>query len=465
MVRSGYSSLIRFIQLFSDLVLLNLWIVIAGLIKFSDDLSMEFSQEYYKTLFIVLNLTWIVVTSIFKTYDIQRTTNWVRIIRKTSNAIIVHFLFISAFIVLLKGYNFSRLFISYLYIGFGASALIWNSVFSVILKWYRKQGFNYRIVALVGDSERLQSFYKQIICNQELGYKFAGYFGDVDLPELEKKGAVNDFSQFARNNRIDEVFCSFSKNDDQAKEVAKFCDNNFIRFRYIPNLDHFGARRFSVNFIENFPVLIEHPEPLKLITNRILKRAFDVIFSLLVFVFVIPWLFPLIALAIKINSSGPIFFVQLRSGLENKVIKCIKFRTMYFDKSSQENRKVQASENDPRVTRVGAFLRKTNLDEFPQFINVLRGEMSVCGPRPHMLAHTREYSRIIDKYMVRHFIKPGITGLAQVNGYRGETKTNEEMEKRVEYDVLYLENWSLLLDVKIIVKTIFNMVSGEKKAY
>ena len=464
MVRTGYSGFIRFIQLFSDLVLLNLWVVFAGLIKFKEGIIFEFDQDYYKTLFIVLNLAWIVVTFLFNTYDNLRTSSWVGIIRKLTNAIVFHFLFISAFIVLLKGYNYSRLFITYLYLGFGVSALIWNTAFTNILKWYRKQGFNYRIVALVGDTPRLKSFYKQIISNQELGYKYVGFYSDGNIDGLQKSGNIDDFYTYAKKNRVDEVYSSYT-NNIEAKEISRFCDNNFIRFRYIPNFEHFGARRFSVSFIENFPILIEHTEPLKLFHNQVFKRVFDVLFSLLVFIFIVPWLFPIIAIAIKLNSKGPVFFVQLRSGLENKVIKCIKFRTMYSDSSSVENRKVQASENDPRITKVGAFLRKTNLDEFPQFINVLRGEMSVVGPRPHMLAHTRDYSRIIDKFMVRHLVKPGITGLAQVNGYRGETKTTEQMEKRVEYDVLYLENWSLLLDLKIIVKTVLNMVLGDKNAY
>jgi lipopolysaccharide/colanic/teichoic acid biosynthesis glycosyltransferase len=179
-------------------------------------------------------------------------------------------------------------------------------------------------------------------------------------------------------------------------------------------------------------------------------------------IFVLSWLVPLIALAIWLDSKGPVFFKQVRSGLNNKPFVCYKFRSM---KINSESHTVQAIRNDKRFTLVGRFLRKTNLDEFPQFYNVLKGEMSIVGPRPHMLKHTEDYSAIINKYMVRQFIKPGITGWAQVNGHRGETQKLEDMEARVDHDIWYMENWSLLLDVKIVALTAFNIFRGDKNAF
>jgi putative colanic acid biosynthesis UDP-glucose lipid carrier transferase len=202
-------------------------------------------------------------------------------------------------------------------------------------------------------------------------------------------------------------------------------------------------------------------EPLQSLFNRVLKRAFDIGFALTVICTIFPFVFPLIILAIKLESPGPIFFIQKRPGRRNKLFNCIKFRTMRVNNQTE----LQATKNDPRITKTGAFLRKTNLDELPQFFNVLFGDMSVVGPRPNLVSQLEMYSKWISKYPVRHFILPGITGYAQVNGFRGETKQPELMEKRVEYDILYMENWSFALDLKIIFLTVWNMIRGEKNAY
>ena len=198
------------------------------------------------------------------------------------------------------------------------------------------------------------------------------------------------------------------------------------------------------------------------IVNRFIKRLFDLGFSMLIFIFILWWFIPLIAFIIKFTSKGPIFFVQKRSGIKNKSFQVIKFRTMYVNGDAHYK---QATKDDQRITPIGKFLRKTNLDEMPQFFNVFLGQMSVIGPRPHMLKHTEKYSKIIDKFMVRHLVKPGITGWAQVNGYRGETKDVTDMEGRVRADVWYIENWSFGLDVKIVIMTIVNMIRGEKNAF
>jgi putative colanic acid biosynthesis UDP-glucose lipid carrier transferase len=203
-------------------------------------------------------------------------------------------------------------------------------------------------------------------------------------------------------------------------------------------------------------------EPLQLPHNRFLKRSFDITFSSFILLFIFPALFIIAGSLIKLSSKGPILFKQKRTGLYGKVFKCYKFRTMMINQAADTQ---QATKNDPRTTKIGGFLRKTNLDEFPQFINVLLGDMSVVGPRPHMLKHTEQYSKLIDKYMIRHLIKPGITGWAQMTGYRGETRTLEQMEGRVKRDVWYLENWSFFLDLKIIVVTLLNMFKGESNAY
>jgi putative colanic acid biosynthesis UDP-glucose lipid carrier transferase len=210
------------------------------------------------------------------------------------------------------------------------------------------------------------------------------------------------------------------------------------------------------------PVLSLRNEPLNEVSNRIRKRLYDILMSSFVTIFILSWMIPLIALLIKLESKGPVFFLQKRSGKDNKPFTLIKFRSMHM---TNEAHLKQATKDDSRVTKIGKFLRKTNLDEFPQFLNVLMGQMSIVGPRPHMLKHTQDYSKLLDQYMVRQFLKPGITGWAQINGYRGETKTIKQMEKRVEYDLWYLENWNLWLDSKIVLMTALNMARGEKNAY
>ncbi|MGB0424120.1 MAG: exopolysaccharide biosynthesis polyprenyl glycosylphosphotransferase, partial [Flavobacteriales bacterium] len=215
-------------------------------------------------------------------------------------------------------------------------------------------------------------------------------------------------------------------------------------------------------FFNSTPVFTYRKEPLEYSSNQIIKRIFDFTFSLLVCLLIFPWLFLIISIAIKFSSKGPIFFVQDRSGKDNKRFPCLKFRTMTVNNDSDS---VQATKGDARITRVGAFLRKTSLDEMPQFINVLLGHMSVVGPRPHMLKHTEDYGKEINKFMVRHLVKPGITGYAQVSGYRGTTETPELMEARVKHDVFYLENWTFLFDLKLIFLTVYNMIKGEENAF
>lgn len=202
--------------------------------------------------------------------------------------------------------------------------------------------------------------------------------------------------------------------------------------------------------------------PLEESYNRYIKRAFDLVFSCCVLLFILSWLYPLIALLIKLDSRGPVIFKQYRSGRDNKSFWCYKFRSMRVNDDSHHK---QASRNDERITVLGRFLRRTSLDEFPQFINVFIGNMSVVGPRPHMLKHTEQYRNVIKNYMVRHYSKPGITGWAQINGFRGETFQTDAMEKRVEYDIWYLENWSVYLDIKIVLRTISQVLIGHINAY
>ena len=212
----------------------------------------------------------------------------------------------------------------------------------------------------------------------------------------------------------------------------------------------------------NVPFLSLHNDPLMRIENRVIKRTFDIVVSLLFLCTLFPIILLFVTIITKITMPGPVFFRQKRTGIDGKDFYCIKFRSMKINADSD---RVQATKNDPRKTRWGNIMRKTNIDEFPQFWNVLMGDMSIVGPRPHMLKHTEEYSKLIDKYMMRHFVKPGITGWSQVTGFRGETKELSQMEGRVQGDIWYIEHWSFWLDIYIMYKTVANVIQGDKEAY
>ncbi|MEX1132171.1 MAG: exopolysaccharide biosynthesis polyprenyl glycosylphosphotransferase [Flavobacteriales bacterium] len=321
---------------------------------------------------------------------------------------------------------------------------------------------------IVGNGPAAEEIFQYCEDQTVRGYRFCGVFNDEAIagPLGERLlGDVEAAKAFAVQNRIDILYCALPGTQrEQITDLMEFCERNTIRFRVIPSAESFipVVKTSDLEFHGAVPVSKIRREPLERTMSRRLKRAFDIFFSLGVIVFIFTWLFPLLGLLVKLSSRGPVFFKQRRLGRGNKEFVCWKFRSMRMNDQADSK---QATKNDPRVTRIGAFLRKSNLDEMPQFINVLMGNMSVVGPRPHPIRLNQQYREIIDKYMVRHFVLPGITGWAQVNGLRGETRTPELMEKRVELDVWYLENWSFWLDLKIVVKTVTNMFGKDPNAY
>ena len=346
---------------------------------------------------------------------------------------------------------------------------IWRIGFRFLLKSYRRHGGNTRNIIILGAGRVANKVYNSNITNEVLGYKFMGFFDDRDPadyrvdPQLVK-GTLADVEEFVKENQVDEIICALPAGDDRkALPIMKYAENNLIRFMIVPDFMRFITRSVSLSFLDNsIPIVSLREEPLRKGYNQLLKRVFDLLVSLGFCLTIFPILFIILAPIIKSTSKGPIFFKQKRTGENGNEFYCLKFRTMEVNADADS---VQATKGDSRVTPIGAFLRKTNLDEVPQFLNVLIGDMSIVGPRPHMLKHTEMYSQLIDKYMVRHFAKPGITGWAQVTGYRGETKELSEMEGRVKQDVWYIENWTFWLDIKIIFKTVKNMLKGEEKAY
>lgn len=323
-------------------------------------------------------------------------------------------------------------------------------------------------LVIVGDGPAAEEIFRYCEDQTVRGYRFRGIFNDEAIDGVlgeRRVGDVEAVKSFAIQNRIDILYCALpGTRRADITDLMEFCERNTIRFRVIPSAESFipVVKTSELEFHGDVPVSKIRREPLDSAFARGLKRAFDIVFSFCVIVFIFSWLFPLLALMVKLSSKGPVFFKQVRLGKDNEEFVCWKFRSMRMNKEADSK---QATKNDPRVTKVGAFLRKSNLDEMPQFFNVFMGQMSVVGPRPHPLRLNDQYRDIIDKYMVRHFVRPGITGWAQVNGFRGETRTPELMERRVELDVWYLENWSFLLDLKIVLKTVTNMLGKEENAY
>ena len=326
-------------------------------------------------------------------------------------------------------------------------------------------------IAIVGHnelSEKLADFFHQ----NKLSVNVSKHFKYVNEPQDDSQlNQLKNDIQFAIENQLDEVYTTlFPEDYDELKSAIRLADQHFVRVKFVTTEVKYKHRiaaftRLNYNlsgYYGDMPVLVNRVEPLNSVFNRIIKRLFDIAFALAVIVFILSWLIPIMAIIIRIESSGPTFFMQLRSGKNNKPFWCYKFRSMCDNHDKDQK---QATRKDPRITRIGAFMRKTSIDELPQFFNVLLGDMSIVGPRPHMLKHTDEYREVVDKYMVRLFAKPGITGWAQVNGFRGETKDKLLMEKRVECDLWYLENWSVLFDLKIILLTITNVFKGEDNAF
>ncbi len=335
-----------------------------------------------------------------------------------------------------------------------------------LIIFYRRTGGNQCNVVYLGSSLNMQELYTEMVAMLATGYKVLGYFDDEPNPEFDKKctylGHTSKALDYIKDNRVDRLYCGLrsSYGKDIIVPIISYCERNMIRFYSIPNLRNYFHRRVTLEMFSNVPMLSIHAEPLSLYLNNLWKRIFDVVFSLLFICTIYPFIFLIVGIITKITSPGPIYFMQKRHGLDGKEFMCYKFRSMKVNKDADS---VQATENDPRKTKFGDFLRRSSIDELPQFINVLKGDMSVVGPRPHMVKHTEEYSKIIETYMVRHYIRPGVTGWAQVTGFRGETKELADMQGRIKADIWYLEHWTMMLDLYIIYKTVANIVGRKDK--
>lgn len=420
-----------------------------------------FGQTFpYFNLVVYLTIAWLLLSLRSGFYEIYRFTHVAKIMSLIGKQGIVFLLIVFAFFGFYSELNTSAATIfKYIIFVMLCITVVKLGIFYLLKKYRLHLGGNVRKVVIVGLNQKTDQLRKFFTNNPVYGYKLYKTF---DLKGSDKV-TIETCLDYILEEEIDEVYASVSEigNKDLLK-LIDFVDNNLKILKFLPDNKEIYSKKLDFTYYGVLPILSLRKIPMDEPFNKFLKRSFDISLSLIVIIGLLSWLTPLLGLLIKLESKGPVFFKQKRNGLDYKEFYCYKFRSMRPNPMAHLE---QIRKGDERVTRVGKIIRKTSIDELPQFINVLKGEMSVVGPRPHMVSHTHMYAERIDKFMVRHFIKPGITGLAQVSGFRGEVEDDNHIINRVKYDIFYLENWSLFLDIKIVFQTIYNAMRGEEKAY
>ncbi len=461
-MQTRYLYLLRFVLAMSDLLIVNICFIISLYLanRHSGHIS---TLNIHLNILLTSNFIWLLASSMSRLYSKSTILKLESIYKGTWKSVVFYESMFLGYVFFIDQTIFSRYFILSLFV-LVAFAFLVSRFIGTALEEKLKHYFSIRkAVAVLGMN---QGGYKlAAYLEQHKSFDFKGFLEDDSLYADEHGELVSVAStQFktAAISGINEVYVSLTPDKmNDVKELMLEAEKYCVRLKFVPDFSN-TVSPFKVDHMGGFSILSVRKEPLENVENRFQKRVFDVLFSSFVIVFLLSWLYPIIALIIKYQSPGPVLFKQLRSGRDNKPFYCYKFRSMKANHGIEHK---QASKDDDRITPIGKFLRRTSLDELPQFFNVLLGNMSVMGPRPHMLEHTEQYRAIIDQYMVRQFLKPGISGWAQVNGFRGETKEHNLMKKRVEHDIWYMENWSVMLDVKILFLTILNMIKGEENAY
>ncbi len=439
------------IYLAVDLTLLNMAILSTAY------LNSEHTQNAFQHIYIYIlhgNLSWIITYFAFSKKNLYLRDGFSNRFLRITKRMLAYLILSSMVAFFLLPSWFSReFFLTYAFVLY-LFKLLGYWAFYEFLRCRRKNGLNTNRVLIVGNNETSR-FLRQIIeVNTILGYRFVGFLSSSSPNAKDALGSREDIERVIEEHKIQTVFLTPSIYNEPMKmtEYLRICNKAGVRLRIVPQNQRWFRKRVNMESVGELVVINPQEIPLDNAGARLYKRLFDIFFSLFIILFVFSWLFPVLAIAIKLSSKGPVFFKQKRTGLNNKEFNCLKFRSMAPNKNAD---KLQAMVNDSRITRLGRFLRSSNLDELPQFFNVLFGQMSVVGPRPHMLSHTEEYSQLIEFYLTRHYVKPGVTGWAQVNGLRGNTDELWKMEKRVECDKEYIENWTFWWDLKIIWLTVF----------
>jgi putative colanic acid biosynthesis UDP-glucose lipid carrier transferase len=462
-MNARFLRLLQFLIAFMDILILNAVFFVAILL-FAANFFNQYSGYWYLIFF--FSLAWLIIaftTNIYKSKDIF---SFELFTKRSMQGVLYFIILIVIYLFLFNHYIISRTLLLIILVCLPASLLLNRFIFHIVYKYYKRKDYLLDKVVLVGYNnvtKKLVSYFEENSYNKEI----IGICDDADkvneVYHYPILSGISDAFEVCKKYGANEIFSSIApEQNPEIYSLIQFADQNCIKFRIVPDISLFVKRKVHINYINEMPVLTLRYEPLEDMTNRIKKRLFDIIISLAVIIFILSWLIPIISLLIWLDSKGPVFFAQIRSGKGNLQFNCLKFRSMKVNNIANIKR---ASRDDQRLTRIGKILRRTSLDEFPQFLNVLKGNMSIVGPRPHMLKDTDEFSRVVNQYMVRHFLKPGITGWAQVNGFRGEVNSIEKLQGRVERDVWYMENWSIMLDLKILFLTFFNVIKGDKNAF
>lgn len=457
---------IYFSRILSDILLLNISFILGAIIAQSYAILIE--RNYMFVLLLLLNIIWFINSNLSGFYSDFFARSFSFQFFSILKNVIIQVGITVLFIFLTKENLFTRNFIV-LY-GFFLTILISvrTAILKSVLKALREKGKNIRRMLIIGAGEIGNGFKETINQNPDLGYKFLGFIDDV-IRNADVLGNISELNEIIKNNLIDEIVITISNQTSEVlDEIIRVCNINAVRVHIIPDYFRFLSDRFQISSIGSFPIITARQEPLEEANRRFLKRLFDVIFSFFVILLILSWLYPLIALLIKLNSRGKVLFIQKRIGAKSEMFDCYKFRTLTSASSAQTEQFKPVVFGDKRVTTIGKFLRKSNIDELPQFFNVLKGDMSIVGPRPHAIPYQDMYGKIFEEINMRHNVRPGLTGWAQVNGLRGDVEDEQENKRRtimrMKYDLWYIENWTMKLDFQIILMTIWQMIKGDTKA-
>ena len=447
-----------------DLAVLNIAYVICKLI-FSKAILAEYSNSYFK-YWAVSNVLWLLLSFFLRTYFTKVILNFEYFIKRTIQVYSLWVIFILLYLFLTRNIQISRLFIVSVMGGFGVALMINRFLYLGIKNYFKGSNHLIKKVIILGYNEtakKLTKYFEEDGINTQV----IGFIEDNrNIHELSHYPVLSDIKgtfRIAKELDVQEIYSTITpEENNEIYNLMYKAEKECIRFKIVPNLSVFITREVHIEYFGDLPILSLRSEPLDDVGNRLKKRILDIVVSFFVIVFILSWMVPILALLIFLESGETPFFKQLRTGKNKKPFYCLKFRSM---KSNGDADLKQATANDSRITNVGRIIRRTSIDEFPQFINVFKGEMSLVGPRPHMLKHTSDYSKIVDEYMIRQFLKPGITGWAQINGYRGEITNPEQIKMRVDKDLWYLENWNLWLDIQILFQTVYYVFKGDKNAF
>jgi putative colanic acid biosynthesis UDP-glucose lipid carrier transferase len=455
-----------YLRLFLDLIILNVSFIIAA--SLAQSLKILLSRSYMFGLMMSLDFIWYFISNVIDFYEDFNVRSFTYQFPKILKNIIAQLITAVLFIFLTKENLFTRNFILYYTLLILTLISVRVQLLKIILTNIRSKGKNARNIIIIGAGKIGKTFYDFISRHTDFGYNILGF---LDNNENDDSGIIlgkiNFLDKIITSKNIEEVIIALPiQASNEIDKIVKTCNKHAVRVHIIPDYFRFISKKYQISMIGNFPIITVRSEPLAEIHWQIAKRVFDLIVSILGIILILSWFIPLVFLLDLFLSPGPVFFVQDRVGAKDKIFKCYKFRTMHSGNKST-NQYIPTVENDPRITKLGKFLRKSNLDELPQLFNIVKGEMSLVGPRPHAVAYNEIYKEIVEEIKLRGWVKPGITGWAQIHGLRGDVPDFEENKrrtaKRIEFDIWYIENWSFGLDLQIILSTIWQMIKGDTK--